>query len=147
MDSEPRFFTSEYEHTVDSGNRFILPSKWRSGEEDRFYLSPSDDGCLTALPVAEVARINQKIDEAPDMSERERQRRKMDIFSEAELITCDRQGRFTIPSEIMKRAGIKDGVTFVGKGPRFDLWSAKAWQKYKAESIAARRATRAQFGI
>ena len=147
MNPLPRFFTSEYEHSIDSVNRLVIPAKWRTGESEDFFVIPSDEGCLRVLTGAGLQELDQKIEVSTDMSEAEKQKLKEDIFPTVEQVTCDKQGRMTMSPRIMKHAGLKDMVVFVGKGSRFDLWSPKSWQQRKTDTAASRTATRARFGI
>ena len=44
-------FIGEYQHSLDSKNRIIVPSKLREGLGDKFKISKCLDGCLYAYPI------------------------------------------------------------------------------------------------
>jgi DNA-binding transcriptional regulator/RsmH inhibitor MraZ len=47
----------------------------------------------------------------------------------------------------MKHAGLKNTVILVGDGERFEMWSAKAWEKRTIQLAVRRNATMDRFGI
>lgn len=142
-----RFFTGEFEHTLDSANRLVMPAKWRMGESEELFIIPRDEGSLSVLPLGEIKRIDQAIDSESSMSAVEKQQMKESIFSEAEQVTCDKQGRMTLKAELLKHGGFDSVVILVGKGERFDIWSPKSWQQHKEELSSKRHAARIRFGI
>ena len=66
----------------------------------------------------------------------------MDLFSEAEPMRPDAEGRVVLSAKVIAKAGLTDTVEFVGMGARFRIWESSALARHKAE-IAARRATKA----
>ena len=53
-DSEPKalpIFSGEFRHALDDKNRITIPSRWRQGESDEFFVVPNPaKPCLTAMP-------------------------------------------------------------------------------------------------
>src|ERR1700690_710679 len=60
------------------------------------------------------------------------------IFSEAQQLAFDGEGRIVLPMTLIEYAGIKDLAAFVGRGAAFEIWEPAALDVYKAE--ARRRA-------
>lgn len=57
------------------------------------------------------------------------------MFAEARLLSFDAEGRVSIPEDLLHHAAIRDQITFVGRGPTFELWDPDAF----AKDHAARR--------
>ena len=54
-------FTGEYQHTLDSKGRLIVPSRMREELGERFMITRGLDQCLFIYPLEEWARIEQKL--------------------------------------------------------------------------------------
>ena len=48
-----RMFNGEYNHTVDTKGRLIIPTKFRDGLGEEFKVTRGLDGCLFAFPLGE----------------------------------------------------------------------------------------------
>jgi MraZ protein len=148
MNTPPKiFFTGVFEHSIDSVNRLVIPAKWRSGESEEFFLFGKDGGEIAVLTRSEVEKTLKLIEEAPDMSPRDKTREQTRIFSEAVQLTCDKQGRITMDAKLMKHAKLSSAVVLVGGGPRFEMWNPKAWEARKAEMDGTRSSALDRFGI
>ncbi len=141
-----RYFTGEYEHTIDSVNRLVIPAKWRTGKSEEFFLLVRDEGSLAVLTQAELVKIMQNIDSASNLNHQEKRDRKQ-IFSSAKQVTCDRQGRITMDAELLKKIGIRNAVVFVGGVERFEIWNPKAWEQRKSVLKSKRTAILEELGI
>jgi len=142
-----QFFAGEFEHTIDSVNRLVIPAKWRSGESEEFFVFAREEGRLAVLTQTEVDKILQEIHAAPNVSAREKRDQSQNLFSSGVQLTCDKQGRITMDVKSMKHAGLKSSVVLVGGGLRFEMWDPKAWERRKAELTAKRDAVMDRFGI
>jgi len=63
------------------------------------------------------------------------------ILGMAFEISLDKQGRFIMPESLLKYAGIKSEVMFVGLGDRVELWAAEEWKK--TEEVVQEKASQA----
>lgn len=45
------------------------------------------------------------------------------MFAEACMLSFDAEGRISIPEELLSYVGQPDQITFVGRGPTFEIWS------------------------
>lgn len=141
-----RYFAGEFEHTIDSVNRLVIPSKWRTGESEELYVFPSE-GRLAVLPRAVLDMLFEEIRNALDMSPAEKRERKEDLFHRAVQMTCDKQGRITMDAKLMKHALLKSSVILVGGGERFAIWDPQSWQRCKETRSSSISATMTRFGI
>jgi len=62
-------------------------------------------------------------------------------LAEAVPVAFDGEGRIVIPSELLKYAGVKNEIAFVGMGRKFQLWEPAAWKKRRD---AAQKSVRAK---
>ena len=147
MNIEARYFTGEFEHTIDSVNRLVIPAKWRTGVSEELFVFAREEGRLAVLPRKEVEKILQEIHSAFHVSASEKRNQSQTLFSSAVQVTCDKQGRITMDAKLMKHAGLKTGVVIVGGGERFEMWNPKAWELRKTELAHKRNATMDHFGI
>lgn len=56
------------------------------------------------------------------------------MFAEAQILTIDAEGRISIPQSLIRHAGIIDSITFVGRGPTFELWSPAQFEQHHEEA-------------
>ncbi len=68
------------------------------------------------------------------------------ILSMTQLLTQDENGRVRLPDELIVHAGLKDRVSFVGMGRKFQIWDAENYAPVRAERIARARALRDHGG-
>lgn len=55
------------------------------------------------------------------------------IFAEAQQLPFDGEGRIILPELLLVHAKITESVTFVGRGPTFQLWSPELFEAYQKE--------------
>ena len=51
------------------------------------------------------------------------------IFGDAKRFSFDSTGRIMLTEKLLKHAEITDSAVFVGKGRKFQIWSAENWEK------------------
>jgi MraZ protein len=64
------------------------------------------------------------------------------ILSMTQLLAHDENGRVRLPDEFIAHAGLKDKVTFVGMGRKFQIWETDRFAPIQAERLARARAMR-----
>lgn len=64
------------------------------------------------------------------------------ILSMTQLLAHDENGRVRLPEEFIAHAGLKDKVTFVGMGRKFQIWESDRFAPIQAERLARARAMR-----
>ncbi|MBI4040024.1 division/cell wall cluster transcriptional repressor MraZ [Candidatus Daviesbacteria bacterium] len=125
-------FLGEYQLNFSGQGRVVLPKKIR---EDigglEIVLSRGIDGCIWGFGLKgweEQARAQLEI----SITDKEGRNLRRYLFSAAEKVRLDRQGRFIVPTPLLNFAGIKDGVVLVGAGDHFELWNISSWKRFKA---------------
>ncbi len=126
-------FFGEYEHTLDTKNRFVLPSKFRevfsSTEMVRFFMTRGFEDCLALYLEAdwllEIKRLTTKPYQKKDVRTFQRL-----LYSRTVDVSCDKQGRMLIPEKFKHSAGIDKDIICVGVQNKIELWDALKWQTF-----------------
>jgi MraZ protein len=62
------------------------------------------------------------------LSERQRKINRF-IFSNANEVNIDNQGRIALPSTLRERCGISDSAVVAGNNNYFEIWEPAGWQQ------------------
>lgn len=124
-------FFGEYTITITEGGRIVLPKKIREnlkGEE--FVLTKGYDDCLAGFDKKDWEMRSKELMEVSLLDKENIDRRRF-IFSGANMIEVDEQGRFVIPKALLSFIGVSWGpVVVIGVGDHFEVWGQEAWKKY-----------------
>lgn len=130
MTSLPKtLYVGSFRHNLDAKNRLTIPSKWRfQGDQEDVYLAfPHTQGCIMVLPPAAVERLYEKVNEI-NLGNEEGQDLLNRIFSEAHQMGCDKQGRMSLPENLLAKAGIEKEALLVGTMTKFGIWNPDRWE-------------------
>ena len=121
-------FIGEYNHTIDSKGRLIVPSKFREALGDEFVVTKGLDGCLFVYPMEEWTAFTDKLKELPLTKKDARQ---FSRFFLAGAASCevDKHGRILIPAVLREFAGLEKDAVLVGVSSRIEIWSRSNWEK------------------
>lgn len=119
-------FKGEYNHTVDTKGRLIVPAKFREMLGDTFVVTKGLDGCLFVYPNEEWTNIENKFREIP-LTTKDARKFSRFFFAGAADCEVDKQGRILIPSVLREFAGLKKEVVLVGVLNRIEIWSRERW--------------------
>ena len=126
-------FMSEYNHTIDTKGRLIVPSKFRDQLGDEFVVTKGMDGCLFVYANEDWNAFEQKLTSLPLINKEARKFARFFLAGAAQ-VEVDKQGRILLPSKLRDFAGLeKDGV-LVGVGSRIEIWSRENWENMDADS-------------
>ena len=119
-------FRGEYDHTVDTKGRLIIPLKFREQLGEECIVTRGLDGCLFVFPVNEWEAYEQKLKKLPTT---DKNARSFVRFLTAGAASCefDKQGRILIPATLRKFAGIEKDVVLAGLLSRIEIWSEERW--------------------
>ena len=129
----------EYEHSLDTKGRIIMPAKFRDSIGDKFIVTKGLDGCLFAFSKEEWTKFEEKLSTLPISN---RDARNFTRFFFAGAIDCeiDKQGRFLISSNLREFAGFTKDIIIIGMNSRVEIWSKEKWkecnEKLSADEIA-----------
>ena len=128
-------FIGEYQHSLDSKNRIIIPAKFRDGLGSHFVMTKGMDNSLFVYPMKEWSLIEEKLKALSFTKKNVRDFHRM-FFSGAIECELDKQGRVTISSNLVKHAKLLKDATIIGVSTRVEIWASESWETYnQSESM------------
>lgn len=123
-------FLGEYQTNFSGKGRVILPKKFRKelGSGKELVLSRGFEGCIWGFSKEGFAKeATQQLEiSASDKKARDLRRY---LFSAAEVVELDEQGRFVIPGSLLQHARLSDEVVIIGAGDHLEIWQPGTWKK------------------
>ena len=119
----------EYEHSLDSKGRLIMPSKLRESMGEKFVITKGLDGCLFGFSQNEWQIFEEKLKTLPITQKNARNFVRF-FLSGAVECEIDKQGRFLISSNLREVAGLEKEVIIIGVGTRIEIWNKDKWIEY-----------------
>jgi MraZ protein len=132
-------FMGEYDHTIDSKGRLIVPAKFRDQLGDEFVVTKGLDGCLFIYDNTEWTKLEEKLTNLP-LSNPNARKFSRHFLAGATLCEVDKQGRILLPSQLRKHAKLEKDVALVGVGARIEIWDKVTWDQmneYDADEMAS----------
>ena len=122
----------EYEHSLDTKGRLILPAKIREDLGEKFIVTKGLDGCLFGFSKNEWNNFEEKLKTLPLTN---KDARDFVRFFLSGAIECeiDKQGRFLIASNLRKYAELEKEAVIIGVGTRIEIWNKDKWKAYNSE--------------
>ncbi len=119
-------FMGEYNHTIDTKGRIIVPSKFRESLGDEFVVTQGLDGCLFVYPNDEWLNFITELKNLPGNKDA----RQLQRYFMAGAATCevDKQGRILIPNKLREQAALEKDIVFVGVLSKIEIWSKERWE-------------------
>ncbi|NLY78134.1 MAG: division/cell wall cluster transcriptional repressor MraZ [Tissierellia bacterium] len=125
-------FIGEYQHTVDSKGRIIMPSKFRDGLGQNFVVTKGLDNCLFVYPIEEWQSFEKKLRTLPLTNKNARAFIRF-FFAGASECSLDKQGRILIPNNLREYAKLAKDVVIIGVAERIEIWAKDEWDNYNSE--------------
>ncbi len=121
-------FLGEYDLKFTGQGRIVLPRRFREElGEDIIILSRGLDNCIWGFEKsAWEEEAKRQLEHS--VTEKEALNLRRYLFSAAEQVSLDRQGRFVIPTKLLEYAQIGEEVIVIGAGDHFEVWDPKRWQ-------------------
>ncbi len=126
-------FIGEYQHSIDSKGRIIIPSKFREALGYKFILTKGLDNCLFIYPMDEWDNLEKKLKQLP-LASKDARAFVRHFFSGAVECEVDKQGRITIPQNLRDHAKVDKEVITIGVSSRVEIWDKEEWAKYNEDS-------------
>ncbi len=133
-------FYGEFEHSLDSKDRLIIPAKFREifqeNYVEKFFITRGLDRCLFVFTEEEWKLQEKKF---RDISFTRQDSRKFNrlYFSGACEVVCDKQGRILIPTYLKNYAEIKENVVVIGVSDRIEIWAKEKWGTFVSENLGS----------
>ena len=126
-------FMGEYNHTLDTKGRLIIPSKFRETLGEKFVVTKGLDGCLFVYAGDDWNAFEQKLTSLPLINKEARQFARF-FLAGAATVEVDKQGRILLPAALREFAGLEKDVVLVGVGSRVEIWSKDKWENMNSDT-------------
>ena len=124
--------TGEFNHSIDTKGRLIIPSKFRDILGDDFVITKGLDGCLFLYPANEWKIFEEKLRTLPLTNKNARTFTRFFLGSAVDG-GLDKQGRVLISSALRAFAGLDKEVVLVGVLDRVEIWDKAKWDENNTE--------------
>ena len=121
-------FRGQYEHSIDDKGRLSIPAKLREAlKKEKTLVLTSFDAYITAFPMKAWRVIEDRIRSNPTFKRDMRDFLRV-VYSSAEDVEIDPQGRILISQTLRLRAGITREVVILGVMDQIEIWDKARWQ-------------------
>ena len=114
-------FMGEYNHTIDTKGRMIIPAKIREQLGDLCIVTKGLDNCLAIYTEEAWKKISTKASVRA---------LKRFVFGSAAELEYDKQGRVLIPVPLREYASLDKQAVIVGAGDHVEIWSREKYDFY-----------------
>ena len=129
-------FLGEYSHNLDSKGRLTIPAKYREQLDPGMVVTRNPAGsCLLLMPLDEWERVSARVSALPLTDSRSALLRRA-LFSAAEDLTQDKQGRILISQRLRDFARIEAEVVVAGMNTHIELWTPGQWEEQVLAPLA-----------
>lgn len=137
-----KLFDGEYHSTLDKQGRFVMPVGIRKqlpeNEECVFAVARGKDKCLYLYPTDEWQKIKENLSLVNENDKRGRAYIMMTLGGSL-LVTVDSNGRFALPAELVKYAGLEKDIVITAHLKKFVIYSkdyfTKLWDAKTMEDL------------
>ncbi len=123
-------FTSKERATLDKKGRILLSTKKRQLLGNNFVLTLGDHNCLVAYPQSVYQELAAEIRQYGRLNAGGQQYRRLLMGESVPDISCDKEGRFVVPSSLRELAKLNEKVLIVGCDEWIEIWSAEEHAEY-----------------
>lgn len=140
-------FLGEFIHTLDSKGRVVLPRSFRDALEDGLVTTKGKDGNVVVFPAGTFEELARS--ELEKERTRDARRKARSMFSGADLMHLDGQGRILLKPELQQYAGIEGSkdVAVVGLFDRIEIWDVGAFEAERDAADSDYRANEEEPGF
>ena len=125
-------FLGEYEATLDSKGRFLLPAGIKKqlpeGVQPVFVVNRGFEKCLTVYPLQSWEPIYKNISALNDFDPRVREFRRH-FLNGAMQLELDGAGRILLPKNLMEHAGLEKDIVLVSAVDKLEIWDKNKYQQ------------------
>jgi MraZ protein len=126
-------FLGEYEATLDSKSRFLLPVGFKKQlPEDsptQFVINRGFEKCLSLYPMKSWEPIFARISQLNDFDPEVRQFRRY-FLNGATMVELDSAGRLLIPPNLKEHAGLDKDIVLSAAVDKIEIWDKSKYQQF-----------------
>lgn len=134
-------FLSTFVNAIDRKGRVSVPAPFRAalGSQNAIVLFRSyKAAALEGSGLDLMERLSAGLDRLELFSD-DRDDLAATIFADAHQLPIDGEGRVVLPKDLLGFAEITGSAAFVGRGPTFQIWEPRAFERHQAEARARSR--------
>jgi MraZ protein len=126
-------FLGEFEATLDSKGRFLLPAGFKKqlpeGESTRFVINRGFEKCLSLYPMQSWEPLYARISTLNDFDPRVREFRRY-FLNGATIVEPDSAGRILLPPQLKEYAGLEKDIVLASAVDKVEIWSTENYRKF-----------------
>ena len=126
-------FLGEYEATIDSKGRFLLPAGFKKQMADetktQFVINRGFEKCLSLYPMESWEPIFSEISKLNDFDPKVRAFRRY-FLNGATLTDLDSAGRLLVPSNLKEHAGLEKDIVLIAAVNKIEIWDKLKYQQF-----------------
>jgi MraZ protein len=126
-------FLGEYQHSVDSKGRLVLPARFRDRLERGLVVTKGQERCLYVFPIDKWDQEVEQVNNLPRTDRRSRNYARS-FFGSASDQQLDGQGRIQIPQPLRDYASLAKDVVVIGVADRVEVWNVESWEEVSGEA-------------
>jgi transcriptional regulator MraZ len=140
MTGDVQPFISTVTGTLDAKGRVCIPSAFRDAlaatSTAGVYVMPSfSESVLECFGADVLNAFHRKQAELDPFFSKEYDDKARAVLAMTQLLPRDENGRVVLPAHMIAHAQLKDRVTFVGMGNKFQIWDSEKFAAYQAELL------------
>ncbi|MBQ9940634.1 MAG: division/cell wall cluster transcriptional repressor MraZ [Clostridia bacterium] len=121
----------EYSHTIDAKGRLFVPARYREELGESFIIAKYANGCIAVYSRSVWEKFVEKLLSYPDIKSLSTKRI---IFSSAQEVEPDQQGRILVGAKLRSFAKLEKEVTIIGMSDHAEIWATDVFEEYIREN-------------
>ena len=126
-------FLGEYEATLDTKGRFLLPAGFKKqlpqDANTQFVLNRGFEKCLTLYPMQSWEPIFSEISKLNDFDPKVREFRRY-FLNGATQVELDSAGRLLLPKNLSEHAGLEKDIVLVSAVNKIEIWDKSKYTEF-----------------
>jgi MraZ protein len=118
----------EHFYQMDPKGRISLPARHRETLAEGLVITLGLGGCLAAYPAEEWERKSREVRDQTARATGNPAYATV-LFSNAERVDLDKQGRLVVPTRLRGKAGLAKDVAVLGVGDHLQIWDAATYRR------------------
>ncbi|TES90954.1 MAG: division/cell wall cluster transcriptional repressor MraZ [Anaerolineales bacterium] len=124
-------FLGQYRHSFDTKGRLTIPARFREQLTNGAFVTQGFELNLMVLTAPAFETITQRVNQTSLTDPTARDLKRL-LFSTADRVAPDNNGRILIPQFLREIAGLDSEAVLVGVGDYFEIWSPEQWDEKMA---------------
>jgi MraZ protein len=121
-------FMGQYRHNFDAKGRLTIPARFRELLTDGAFVTQGFEQNLMVLTAPAFEVLTQGVNQTSITNPTARDLKRL-LFSTADRVNLDSNGRILIPQFLRELAGLDNEAFLVGVGDYFEIWSPTQWEE------------------